>query len=188
MSRSRVLAAFAAAFLFAGCRPQVAPVRYESPSDRPPLRRPKKRQLARDDEARLMNLMEDLRCNDYLKRLKAKEDIEGLAAGDPTSVGPYLVQLLDEPYLDVRIEVIRILVDHCRESPEAVETLVEVLNDPNMSVAVRADVAATLRRWTGRDYGYRPWTDPEGAEDAGKRWTEWFEETQGYNLTLPPGL
>ena len=80
--------------------------------ERPPLRPPKKRLLEREAEAAVMDLMDDLRCDEYLKRIKAEEELDELMEENPVAVAPYLVQLLDEPQLDIRVAVIRMFVKH----------------------------------------------------------------------------
>ncbi len=153
------------------------------PRDRPQLRAPKRSPLEKEKEAAVMDWMDDLRGDDYLKRVKAEEELDKLMKEDPAGVAPYLVQLLDEPQLDIRVAVIRLFVKYGRGSPDAVEMLIEVINDPGMSVAMRADASRTLRGWTGEDFGYRAWTDPEGVGEAGGKWRVWFGRTGGY---IPP--
>ena len=184
MRGSRVAGALLAALLVSGCMHRGGERRLPA-REKLPLRLPRKRLLAKEDEAAAMDLMDGLRSDDYLKRVKAKEDIEKLVAMNPVGVAPYLVQLLDEPQLDTRMEVIRIYMKHCRQSPEAVEILIEVINDPAMSAALRADVSAKLREWSGNDFGYRAWTDPDGVQEAGGKWKDWYRETGGY-IAPPP--
>jgi hypothetical protein len=184
MRGSRVAGALLAALLVSGCVDREAERRLP-PREKPPLRLPRKRLLAKEDEDAVMDLMDGLRGDDYLKRVKAKEDIEKLVALNPVETAPYLVQMLDEPQLDTRMEVIRIYMKHCRQSPDAVEMLIEVINDAAMSAALRADVSAKLLEWTGKDFGYRAWTAPDGVQEAGGKWKEWFRETGGY-IAPPP--
>ena len=56
----------------------------------------------------------------------------------------------------------------------------------DLSVALRADASRALRGWAEEDFGYRAWTDPEGVEEAGRKWRVWFGRTAGYIAPLPP--
>ncbi len=186
--RISFVCALLATLVVSGCRGGNDTSSNLPPRHRPPLRAPREGSLEKEKEAAVMDWMDDLRGDDYLKRVKAEEELDKLMKEDPVEVAPYLVQLLDEPQLDIRVAVIRLFMKYGRGSTDAVEMLIEVVNDAGMSVALCADASRTLREWTGKDFGYRAWTDPEGVEEAGRKWRVWYGRTGGYipPLPLPP--
>jgi hypothetical protein len=152
----------------------------------PPLALPASR-LEREREKQLLELLDDIRGDEYLARVRAEEKIEEMvetsSLGEVASVAGYMVQLTTDRRLDVRTSAVRLLAMFGRDCPAAVRALVDSLGDSGLSAALRDDACRSLRHWTGNAFGYRAWGSEEEREEALARWQEWLDSTGGY---VPP--
>jgi len=152
------------------------------------------RSLPRSIEEQLAPILGDLRGNEYLKRLKARERLKNRwqeLGGE--GIVPYLIPLLDEPHVDVRTAVLDLIAEHGRGSPEAAAALVQVVSARSaaggywvFNEVTRNKAAAALRAWTGLDFGYDAWQSPARVESAGRKWKDWLGRTGGRIVPAGP--
>jgi hypothetical protein len=140
----------------------------------------------REVEAAVMALLDKLRSGEYMARVGAQAEIERRVAS-PSEGGeavlPYVVPLLSDPHVDVRLAAFEILAVHGRNTPEAVRALVEAVADPDLNAITRNRAAEALERWTANGFGFSAWARPSEAEAGASKWKAWLERTRG---VIPP--
>ena len=58
----------------------------------------------------------------------------------------------------------------------AVPALIDRLNDPDEVVQLSAN--ASLKRRTGQDFGFKPWSNPAERAESIRRWESWWRGRQ----------
>jgi hypothetical protein len=99
----------------------------------------------------------------------------GLAFGGPgCGIAPRNFRSLNHPASVVRARS----VGYGENLPESrvVPPLIERLNDPDP--VVRMSAHEELRRRTGQDFGYVPWTPPAERAPSVERWRAWWSKRQ----------
>jgi hypothetical protein len=94
-----------------------------------------------------------------------------LALGLGCSIAPKTFQSLTHPAAIVRARAVGL----GQELPEwqVIPPLIERLNDPD--AVVRLSAHEELRKRTGQDFGFVPWTDSAERAPAVARWRDWWE-------------
>jgi len=124
--------------------------------------------LTLEEHKKIVGLMRALQSDD----IRSSEDAQNKLFKMGRVVVRYARQLRSDPRRNVRLAAARVMLHNA--SPQNVEDLVELLDDPHP--LVRHDAAVALKRLTGLTFGYGYRAPPEERKAVILKWKQWLRQ------------